>query len=127
VLTYADVCRSIKAKLADGGEKAADSWQRAGTQFTCFTGTQVQILTQKALPVQGRLEEMEERVDNLASPRAGTKGAVSAEEVARMVKTAVDDAFLRSERVREEELKTWREQVTYAGIFCRSLTYADVC
>jgi hypothetical protein len=64
---------------------------------------------------------------NIAALACLFGAAGSAEEVARMVKTAVDDAFLRSERVREEELKTWREQVTYAAVCWRSLTYADVC
>ena len=54
------------------------SGRQQGTQFTCFTGTKVQILTQKALQVQ---------------------------------------------RVGEER----RKELTYAAVCYRMLTYADVC
>jgi chromosome segregation ATPase len=62
------------------------------------------------------LEEVEERLDRLAEdedeggPRKG--GAVgSEEEVARMVKTAVEDALLRQDRARQEEFNKWRQQL----------------
>lgn len=83
--------KAIKAKL-DGTDK--DSWNKA---------------------VQGRLEEIEERLDRLAEDEEegeGRKGVgMSSDEVARMVKTAVDDALLRADRARNEEHSSWRLQV----------------
>ncbi len=51
MLTYADVwneTQHLKIMEALGGDQ---SWidRFLGTHFTCFTGTKVQILTQKAL------------------------------------------------------------------------------
>ncbi len=54
MLTYADVCRRMLT-YADGNyqledvEAAIAKFAELGTHFTCFTGTKVQILTQKAL------------------------------------------------------------------------------
>ena len=55
--------------------------------------------------MQGRLEEVEERLDRLAEEdeEGGARkgGGVSADEVARMVKTAVEDAVVRNDRLRQ--------------------------
>jgi uncharacterized phage infection (PIP) family protein YhgE len=91
-----DEIKSLKAKVGQlGGDTTAEAWHKAW---------------------QGRLEEVEERLDRLAEdeddggPRKG--GAVgSEEEVARMVKTAVEDALLRQDRVRQEEFNKWRQQL----------------
>jgi len=91
----AEEMKRLKASAGqEAADKSAEAWHKAW---------------------QGRLEEVEERLDRLAededegAPRkAGAVG--SEEEVARMVKTAVEDALLRQDRARQEELDKWRQQ-----------------
>jgi hypothetical protein len=90
-----DEIKSLKAKVGQlGVDTTAEAWHKAW---------------------QGRLEEVEERLDRLAEdeeeggPRKG--GGVGSEEVARMVKTAVEDALLRQDRARQEEFDKWRQQL----------------
>jgi uncharacterized membrane protein YgcG len=59
--------------MARRAADAAQLWhdgrcQTAGTQFTCFTGTKVQILTQKAVALLG--------LDSAAAAAAGVWGRV---------------------------------------------------
>ena len=82
--------KSIKTKLTDGSN---EGFQKS---------------------VQGRLEKLEEEVDRLTEEEeegSGRKGAeVKSDEVARMVKTAVEDAILRNDRARQEEFAQWRQK-----------------
>ena len=83
--------KHMKTKLADGN--SSDGFQKS---------------------VQGRLEKLEEEVDRLteAEEEGGARkgGEVKSEEIARMVKTAVEDAVLRNDRARQEEFKQWRQK-----------------
>ncbi len=127
----------------------ADEWASdlsyLGNQFTCFTGTKVQTLTQKAL-----LVGLDEREEDEAAP--GTRARAASEcgdteggglsrsggggQAARALQdsafqtvypTAVSQRVLRTEHPQCVAIRIGRLQLTYADVCGRMLTYADVC
>jgi hypothetical protein len=83
---------------------------RAGTQFTCFTGTKVQILTQLRLGPQPL--------------HAAWRMLTCAHACSRMLTHAHVCLCCRLDHAQLDEC--WR-MLTYADVCWRMLTYADVC
>jgi hypothetical protein len=95
-----------------------------GTQFTGFTGTQVQILTQQVL--LGALQDLRDpdKLRTAANPLAAA--SAPADEVLHE-EDEESEVTLSIKVVRTSATLPARRMLTYADVCCRMMTDADGC
>jgi hypothetical protein len=148
MLAYADVCRCAVGVIPFEHRAAPITWMLVsdsslaksyGTHFTCFTGTNVQILTQKALPARYFIADTEggevSRYTRWEGGQAG-EGGVGGESLDMTLNiSARDAAWLQELQVKvyqfrsgsriavvERPVNRWFSQYQFRSGSCPSLS-----